>query len=176
LGGTPKANLLVAGRSLLVRTRQLLPAAGRIVVVGQVDDVDALGSNVVVTQERPPGGGPVAGLDAGLALVDAPVVVVLAVDMPLLTRSTIDQLIGECTTKEAAMLVDESGRRQPLAAVYRTSALREALDRLGPPAGRAMRDVVAGLAVTEISTHPDETLDCNTWKDVARARRILEDS
>jgi molybdopterin-guanine dinucleotide biosynthesis protein A len=178
LGGVSKSALVVAGRSLLVHALDAMGGSERIIVVGAVTGagLDALGTNVVVAREEPPGGGPVAGLEAGLALVEAPVVAVLAVDMPLVTRATIEELSAGCATREAVMLVDADGRRQPLAAAYRTSALRTAIARLDRPAGSAMRDLIRRLAVAEISTHPGETLDCDTWDDVVRARRILEES
>jgi molybdopterin-guanine dinucleotide biosynthesis protein A len=178
LGGTSKAQLLVAGRSLLVRAVDLLSAAQRIVVAGATDQAvpPEIAAAVVVTCERPIGGGPVAGLDAALGEVESPVVVVLAVDMPLVRGATVAELVARCADGEAVMLVDADGRRQPLAAAYRTDVLRAAIARLGSAAGQSMRDLVAELAITEISTDPDETLDCDTWDDVARARRILEDS
>jgi molybdopterin-guanine dinucleotide biosynthesis protein A len=177
LGGIAKSELVVAGRSLLVRAIDTMAGAARIIVVGATVGSDLeLATNVRLTSEQPPGGGPVAALEAGLGLVEAPVTAVLAVDMPLVTPSTIDELVAECATSEAAMLVDADGLRQPLAAAYRTAVLRAAIARQHQPAGSAMRDLIRGLAVTEISTHPGETLDCDTWDDVARVRRILEES
>jgi hypothetical protein len=73
------------------------------------------------------------------------------------------------------VLVDGQGRRQPLAAAYRTTALAAALSSLDQIPKTAMRDLLSRLAVRELSTHPDETLDCDTWENVAQARRILEE-
>ncbi|MFP5220348.1 MAG: NTP transferase domain-containing protein [Actinomycetes bacterium] len=44
------------------------------------------------TREQPVGGGPAAGLRAGLALVRSPVVVVLAADLPFVDTAAVDAL------------------------------------------------------------------------------------
>ncbi|GAB3950055.1 hypothetical protein GCM10027614_49870 [Micromonospora vulcania] len=66
-------------------------AASR-VLVGPVDVVPP---GVRVTREDPPGGGPVAAMAAGLALLDpgTTVVALLAADLPLLTRAAVGELL-----------------------------------------------------------------------------------
>jgi molybdopterin-guanine dinucleotide biosynthesis protein A len=171
LGGADKAQVVLGGRSLLSRALDAMAGAGSVVVVGDV--VEPVGRAQVVV-EAPAGGGPVAAVDAAVPLVNAAVVAVLAVDMPLVTSSVIDELADAAVGHDGCVLVDAQGRRQPLAAAYRTSAITAALSRLGRIPGSAMRDLLTGLEVAEIWTHTDETLDCDTWDSVAQARRILE--
>lgn len=70
-------------------------------------------------------------------------------------------------------LIDENGHQQPLAAVYRSRALREALTRLETPAGASMRQLVSRLSMLELHAHGRATLDCDTWTDVKRCRELL---
>ncbi|TCB92738.1 bifunctional protein IspD/ispF [Micromonospora zingiberis] len=72
--------------------------------------------------------------------------------------------------------VDQSGRRQPLCGVWRPAALRAALDRLtvrrGELAGASLRELLAGLAVREMTWSgegPPPWFDCDTERDLRRA-------
>src|SRR5690606_20017954 len=80
LGGVDKAALEVGGRSLLSRVLDGVRAARRTVVVGAVDVPDG----ILRTVEVPQGGGPVAGIAAGLTVLgEGPGwTLVLAVDQP----------------------------------------------------------------------------------------------
>ena len=73
--GQDKATLDVAGATLLDRTLDGIPAAIDVIVAGPPVAVTRAGVRFV--QEVPPGGGPVAGIDAALVSVTEPVVVVL---------------------------------------------------------------------------------------------------
>jgi molybdopterin-guanine dinucleotide biosynthesis protein A len=179
LGGVDKAEINVGGGTL---PRMAIGATGwarATVVVGPDRDVPG---DVLITQEDPPGGGPVAAVAAGLrllALDDAvDVAVVLACDMPFVDSEAIHRLVRELAERpgvDAVMYVDADGRRQYLAAAYRTARLADAITAVGDPAGASMRSVVAGLTVAEIAAHPELTLDCDTWQDVERTRRLLEE-
>jgi hypothetical protein len=171
--------------------------ASRVVVVGP----PAPGVTAdVVTSESPAGGGPTAALEAGLAHVTAPVVAALAGDLPFLTRDVVDDLrlaLGVDPTAAAAVLVDDTGRDQPLCAVWRTELLRDALATVGDPgdgfgeaAGRfgcseatvtlrlygvALRDLFAAAEplvrrTVIVDGGPPPWFDCDTEDDVARAR------
>lgn len=173
LGGVDKAALDIGGRSLLDRALRTVSAAQHVVVVGPQR---ALPSGVICTQERPPGGGPVAALEAGLAYVTAPLAAVLACDMPFVTRASMRELRGALSMSpeasyDGALLVDESGQRQSLAAIYRTDRLRLVLTELAPTGGTPMRAVLAGLRMLEVAANTGQTWDCDTWADVGRARR-----
>jgi molybdopterin-guanine dinucleotide biosynthesis protein A len=179
LGGADKAAIEVAGATLLERTLDATGGAVVTVVVGPAREVRA---GVVVVQEQPPGGGPVAAVAAGLRATAAAsatdVVIVLACDMPFVDTAALDGLVRELVDRDdadAALYVDGDGRSQYLAAAYRRERLSEAVEAIGEAGGASMRAVVARLTVAEIAAHPDLTLDCDTWQDVERTRRILED-
>lgn len=181
--GRDKATLDVAGASLLDRTLRGVPAEVAVVVAGPAVTVDRGGVRFV--QEDPPGGGPVAGLDAALPLVTAPVVVVLATDLPLigaLPEALASGLVGEgpAVDADAVLAEDVSGRPQQLCAAYRTEALRRAIAEAGPAAGAAMRDVVARLQMSTVrvpAASPvgavDPTWDIDTPEDVQRLAELL---
>ncbi|MGW1373408.1 DUF6457 domain-containing protein [Streptomyces sp. NPDC002446] len=194
LGGADKPALSVGGRSLLDRVIAACPDAAITVVVGPGRPTARA---VVHALEDPPGGGPLAALDAGLRHSTAPTVLVLSADLPFLTVATVRSLLSAATRTaggagpggdstphdppcDGAMLQDASGRDQPLVAAYRAASLRRELTRVraerGTLAGLPLRAVLDRLAVERV---PDATssasFDCDTWEDIGAARaRIRE--
>lgn len=161
LGGVDKASVVVRGRTLLDHVLDAVALAERTVVVGpRKDDVP----DVTWAREDPPGGGPVAGLAAGLAHVTTDLVVVLAVDQPGITRSTVDRLLA-AVGDTGAVLVDDEGRSQWLIGAWRTEAVRRAL----PPDPRdaSMRSVLGPLDAAAVLARPGEARDVDTPRDLA---------
>jgi hypothetical protein len=74
-------------------------------------------------------------------------------------------------TEAGAHLVDETGRPQWLAGIYRRSALDAALAELGDPAGRSARRLLSGLALRPVEAPASATADIDTWEDLGIARR-----
>ena len=179
LGGVAKPLLTLGGSRLVDRVLRAAAAAHRRVVVGPDPRTAAAD---VVTREQPPGGGPVAGLVAGLAHVDCPAVVVLAADLPFLTTETVDLLrstlagADDRQPPDAAVLVDDSGHEQYLIAAWRTERLRDIVSGHGQPGG-SMRAVLAQavrparVPAARGEGAPPPWLDCDTEEDLARARR-----
>jgi molybdopterin-guanine dinucleotide biosynthesis protein A len=174
LDGVDKADLDIGGTTLLERAVASVASAHRSIVVA---DPRPLTRTVIWTREEPPGTGPVAATAAGLANAHSPVVVVIACDMPMVTADTIRRLRAALDNpapeSDAAMLVDENGRRQLLAAAYHRDALAAALDALGDPRNKSMRALVAPLRIVEVASVGAETLDCDTWEDVRRSQTLL---
>ncbi|WP_413230138.1 molybdenum cofactor guanylyltransferase [Kitasatospora herbaricolor] len=176
LGGADKPGLTVGANTLLDRVLAACAGAATSVVVGPARPTTRTG--LCWTREQPPGGGPVAAVAAGLAQVSAPVVLLLAADLPFLDERTVHRLVealdgpgGEGpNTPEAVLLVDAAGRDQPLAAAYRTAALRAALAALGDPAGLPLRRLTGGLRTVRLADADGVTHDCDTWEELARAR------
>jgi molybdopterin-guanine dinucleotide biosynthesis protein A len=178
LGGADKPGVRVGGRALLDRVLGACEGAGRSVVVG--------GRRPTVrpvrwTREDPPGGGPLAALDAGVRCVDAATVLVLSADLPFLGEETVSRLIGtlETSGKEAALLTDADGRDQPLVAAYRTEPLRREIALLateyGGLAGLPLRLLSHELDLARVDADPFASFDCDTWEDISTARaRIRE--
>ncbi|MFF0163184.1 NTP transferase domain-containing protein [Streptomyces sp. NPDC005263] len=185
LGGADKPGMRVGGRALLDRVLAACADARTTVVVA---DPRPTVRPVTWARERPPGGGPVAALYAGLRYTTAQHVVVLSADLPFLTEEPVRRLLTTLGTSgaEGVLLTDTDGRDQPLVAAYRTSALRRELTALGGmpvkggPAesggltGLPLRRLTAGLDLTRVPD-PVASFDCDTWDDIATARaRIRE--
>jgi len=175
--GEDKSRATLAGRTLLDHVTAGIPDEVICIVVGPPP---ATASRIlVVAIEDPPDGGPVAAVACGIAVVPTTVVVVLAVDMPFVASHT-PRLLAALETAgpdiDAVVPIDASGRRQPLAAAYRTASLRHAVESLDPVRGRAMRDVLAELRVLElVIDEADATafLDIDTPEDLEEARRTV---
>jgi molybdopterin-guanine dinucleotide biosynthesis protein A len=177
LGGAAKPALPVAGRTMLDRVLRAVPDATPVVVVGKVPA--ELPAGIRTTVEDPPGSGPVAAAAAGFALLphDAAEVALLAADLPFLTPPAIAHLRQqlEASTADGALYVDTDGRRQLLCGVWRTPALRAALDRLSKGrglAGASMRALFADLDAREVAwtePGPPPWFDCDTDEDLRQA-------
>jgi molybdopterin-guanine dinucleotide biosynthesis protein A len=180
LGGADKPGLPVAGRALIDRVLDACAGAATTVVVGPRR---AIARPVVWAREDPPGGGPLPALSAGLREVTAETVLVLAADLPFLSRKTVGALLaalGEDEGRDGVVLTDPGGRDQTLAAAYRTEALRQHLALIaaehGTLTGLPLRLLTGELALRRL---PDPTgqasFDCDTWDDLSTARaRIRE--
>jgi molybdopterin-guanine dinucleotide biosynthesis protein A len=191
LGGRDKPALPVGGRSMLRRVLDAVAGASPRVVVGPART--DLPPDVVQVRERPPGGGPVAALAAGLAALnadagsmagagagsmadaDAGFVAVLAADLPFLTSADVNALrqAARVGDRDGAVLLDADGRQQWLCGVWRTGALRGRLAELSPPAGQSMRTLVSGLRPQGVDHRelagPPPWYDCDTEDDYRRA-------
>jgi molybdopterin-guanine dinucleotide biosynthesis protein A len=140
-GGRDKTAADLSGRPVLAHVVQGLPADWPVVVVGPPDHPFAQAADPATvhwTREEPPGGGPVAGLAAGLAVLpeEVEIVVVLAGDLPF-AGPAVPRLVAALSGSpaDAVVGVDPGGRRQPLLGTYRTAPLRAALGTVGD-AGR----------------------------------------
>ncbi|MGY1857018.1 molybdenum cofactor guanylyltransferase [Modestobacter sp. SYSU DS0290] len=171
LGGQPKPQLDVGGRTMLAAVLAAVPDARPRIVVGPPQDVPA---GVTLVREDPPGGGPVPALAAGLAAVpgDVDVVAVLAGDLPFITP----QLVAELRTRlsgDGVLVVDDSGRDQLLLGLWRTGVLRAALTGARPHA--PLRSVLGPLAPVRHRPRvppgsPAPWTDCDTPAELAAAR------
>lgn len=168
LGGVDKPALLVGAHSLLDRVLSAVVDADRGIVVGPMRTTER---PVLWTVEQPPGGGPVAALAAGLRLVTAAAVVVVAGDLPFLTGAVVHQLLDAALGRDGALLVDAEGRDQLLVGAWRTESLHAALP--ADPAGARLGAMLAGLDVARVASPAQERapwFDCDTEDDLATAR------
>jgi molybdopterin-guanine dinucleotide biosynthesis protein A len=169
LGGRDKAGLRVGGRTLLDRALSATQSAAQVVLVGEPVDTPR---PVIWTREHPAGGGPAAGLLAGVDALDGPpaLVAVLAVDMPGVTTGTFERLTGLLAADPAAdgaVLVDAEGHRQTLAAVYRTVALLRARPaHRADEHGLSIRRLLAPLTLREVPAVAAEAADIDTAADL----------
>ena len=161
LGGADKPGLVVGGATLLDRVLEACSGAARTVVVGPARESSR---PVVWVREDPPGGGPVPALVAGLAEVTAEVVVLLAADLPFLTRDVVETLAGR-----APAVLTDGARPQWLCGAWPAAQLREAATGAGPRLG-ALLEPLAPEIVTWAGEGSPWT-DCDTEEDLEQARR-----
>ncbi len=164
MGGIDKSGIEIGGRTLLEHTLTALLDLPEVVVVGPEVPTSR---PVTFTREDPAGGGPAAGLLAGLlAFPRMPdLVLVLAVDMPRVTATTVERLRAAATGHpDGAVLVD--GRRQHLCAAYRTEALLTAAPTTELRHGLPMHRLVGGLRLGEVAAYGEEARDVDTWRDL----------
>ena len=175
MGGVDKASIELDGVTLLERALAATMTATEVVVVG---DQVPTSRPVTWTREDPRGGGPAAGLLAGLdRFLRVPdLVAALAVDMPRVGPGTFARLVEAVgPAYDGALLVDATGKRQPLCGVYRHSALLRARpeqheDEHGLPVHR----LLSGLALAEVPAVAHEADDVDTWTDLKALREMRE--
>jgi molybdopterin-guanine dinucleotide biosynthesis protein A len=173
MGGVDKAGIELHGVTLLERALAATMTAWEVVVVG---DQVPTSRPVTWTCEDPRGGGPAAGLLTALTRFLRPpgLVQVLAVDMPRVTPGTFARLTETLADPafDAAALVDDTGRRQPLCAVYRHAALLAAAP--GNPErwhGLSMHHLLEPIRVRDVPSHSGEARDVDTWTDLRELRQ-----
>lgn len=136
MGGTDKAFLEIDGQSVFQRTLTLLRACFPQVIVVSNCPQRYHHFEVQVTQDEFPHRGPLAGIHAGLKLVELPYAFVVACDMPFLRSEPIAYLVRR-VVRQDAVVPWWDGDIEPLHAVYAT--------RLRPRMGEALRRGVGAI-------------------------------
>jgi molybdopterin-guanine dinucleotide biosynthesis protein A len=177
MGGGDKTALdLGAGRSVLGHLVRALGPSVPLVIVGPPR---ALEREVLWARESPTGGGPLAGLAAGLAALDtrpgsADWVVALAGDQPFAAEAVPELLAaagGADPEVNAVVGTDVDGRLQPLLAAYRRAVLRDRLS--GPATGSSMHSLLDRLVVRTVTLPARALLDVDDPAALAAARRAM---
>lgn len=195
LGGVSKADLDLGGRRLLDLVLDAVAPVRRIVVVAP--ESVAVPAHVLRTLEDPPGGGPVAGIAAGLAtlreasIADADVpgaapgaassgaadVLILACDMPG-AAGVVPSLLRAAEARpgeaDGVIAVGTDGRRQNLAVVARAGALARSLAD-GGDRDRSVRSLLATLALVDCPIADAVLGDVDTWEQHAAWQTRLAD-
>lgn len=176
LGGGDKTALEVGGTSILARLLSGLPTVPTVVVGPTPTGPLPGGLAPLWTREDPPGGGPAAGLAAGVAALPPTVeiVVVLAGDQPFAAGAVRGLLNALHRTPgvDAVLGTDAGGRAQPLLAAYRAPALARILPQVR--SGDSIRSVVAGISRAFLPIDSEECLDVDNSDDLRKAREIVQ--
>ena len=172
LGGPSKPDLAVGGRRLLDIALSAAGGARRVVVVGDVE----VPAGVVRTREEPWFGGPVAGLEAGLARLEEPAewTLLLACDLPD-AEAAVACLLAATPAAEhdGVCLLDADGRLQWLLGCYRTAALRARLADRGDPPLTALYRLLGPLNLLGVDPGTASVDDLDTPADALRWTTIL---
>lgn len=194
LGGVDKLALTVGGVRLLDRVLTPLAELGwPAVVVGPWRAVADGLPEPTWARESPAGGGPAAGLAAGLTLAaglglprpagtpeSTPLVAVLAGDLPHLRADALASLAAAASQEisaggAGALAVDDDGIEQLLLGVWSRQSLLAAVSAGSRPptaAGASVRSVLGPLrpARVVLRGEPAPWSDCDTDADLAAAR------
>ena len=167
LGGLDKPGAVVGGMSLLDRVLAGCPDAARRVVVGPRRPTLR---PVLWTREHPVGGGPVPALAAGLELVTADIVLLLAADLPFFSAACAQQLVE---LAPAVLLGD--GRPQWLCGAWPTATLRSAVAGATASGTARLGEVLSTLQPAEVRWQGNDRPweDCDTAQDLQRARELV---
>jgi molybdopterin-guanine dinucleotide biosynthesis protein A len=116
--GQDKALLLVAGEPLVVRTARLVEsAAGEATVIGNPEVYRAL--ELRAAGDDWPSAGPLGGIATALGATKASWNLVVACDLPYLTRAWLNYLIARALASQADAVLPMNARGpEPLCAVY----------------------------------------------------------
>jgi molybdopterin-guanine dinucleotide biosynthesis protein A len=175
--GADKALLEIGGAPLLVRAATLLaPLTATVTVVGAPQRYAHLNLRVIADDQ--PGLGPLGGIATALGHTSSLWNLIVACDLPYLTREWLDYLIGRALASSADALLPQSEHGdEPLCAVYH--------QRCAAPIARALargvRKVTDGLAACVVEKvllaewKPFDSSGClfknmNTPEDYAAAR------
>ena len=188
LGGVDKTRESLSGTTVLDYLLADLPPGWPVVCVGEMR---ATTRSVQWCRESPAGGGPVAGIAAGLeltrhlgaatdhganpdiAMPGNAICVVVGGDMPFAAAAlpTLVDALNAQPALDAVLASDPDGRRQPLLAAYRFEALRTALPR--ESGGARLMAVVDALVVGTVPCDSHTVLDVDTPEALEEARHIV---
>jgi len=183
--GTDKAALVVEGRTLLQRAVDAV--AG---VVEEVVLVGAPGRPLPAVEASVPlrrvddlveGEGPLAGIAAGLAAIEAPVTLVVGCDMPWLQPALLELLLARAEAGARLVVPMSGGRPEGLCSAWRVDALPVVLEHFEAGDRRVM-SIAADLEVVRLDpadyaeADPDgrSFRNLNTPDELARASSELE--
>lgn len=177
LGGVSKPDLVLGGVRLIDRVCAALTGACGAGCVAVVPPAVRVPDGVTRTLEDPPGGGPLAGIDAGvsaLGLGARGLVVVVSVDAPGASEF-VPLLLAEPLGEAADGRIVRGGDPEPfdqyLMGVYRAASLRRAIDEAvaahGSVRGVGVRRALRSLALERVDMRAAACRDVDTAEDVA---------
>ena len=162
LGGVAKHELVIDGRSIFDRQREVLaPRVAEIVISGAT----IAGHRTV--RDAIEGVGPLAGIAAGLAAVTTPWLLVVAGDMPHLTGALVDTMIAARADSLDAIGLRVGALPEPLLCLLHVR-VREVVERR-LAAGRFKASGLLtdeGLRVTWLDADPGTVVNINSPGDL----------
>jgi molybdenum cofactor guanylyltransferase len=146
--GRDKAALELGGEPMLERTARLLASvAGPPAVIGNFSGHDSFGLRVF--GDDWPGAGPLGGISTALRVSSAPWNLVVACDLPYLTKAWLDFLVARALVSQGDAVIPANMRgAEPLCAVYHKrceAAIRAALERGTRKVTDGLKDLLVEL-------------------------------
>jgi molybdopterin-guanine dinucleotide biosynthesis protein A len=178
--GRDKGLLELGGVPLILQTARLVEGvAGQAAVIGNAEAYKSLGLRLI--GDDWPGAGPLGGIATALRASDAPWSLVVACDLPYLTRSWLEYLIARALASKAdAVLPMNALGAEPLCAIYHKRcepAIRKALESGTRKVTDGLKDVrIETIAPAEWKAFDSEGLlfkNMNSPEDYEEARAKL---
>lgn len=168
--GRDKAGLELNGRTLLAHQIAVARALGAATVfISGRAGVDYARQDCPLLYDAWPEAGPLAGIERGLAGATTPLLLILAIDLPHLQRSTLHRLAAACRANCGAVPFHD-GRPEPLAAFYPRSAHALAVQALAN-GHYAVGDFVAACQTAKLvephALRPEEIPEFANWNTPA---------
>lgn len=174
--GSDKAFAEFEGESLASRAARIVEAAFpgvRTTFIAATEEqfgIETRRLDRPVVFDRRPGFGAWSGLYTALFYSKAEWTLLLACDLPFMTKGYLRRVADERTTEvDAIVSRDADGRIQPLCAMYRSSAVRDLVERESsnnaerlPP----LRDLFAEIRATFVDAADGELRNVNTPSDL----------
>jgi len=174
--GRDKAALTLEGETLLAIAVEILrPLVRNIFVVGGPDRYPETQN----LQDLIPDAGPLSGILTALCASTSELLLVRAVDLPLIATSTLQDLIAASKGADITMIRTPDGRKHPLCAVYSKRCIEPARKSLILGLRRVEHLLeyntlsVRILNSEEIGGIPEEFTNINTPEDMEKARKLL---
>lgn len=182
--GRSKAALELEGVPMLVRTARLVQTVSGAApgVIGNLSGADSYG--LAATADEWPGAGPLGGIATALRASNAPWNLIVACDLPYLTKPWLEFLVARARASQADAVVPTNTRgAEPLCAMYHKRCepvIRAAIER----GVRKVTDGLMDLLVELIDPFEWKAFDSegrlfknmNTPEDYEEARRRFEHS
>ncbi len=181
LGGADKAALMIGGARIIDRQLAVLTeVAGEVLIVAN-DPARYAAFQIPVIPDVIPGAGALGGVYSALCAAHNDAVVVLACDLPFVTRALVDRLIDELEREDDVVMPRSARGLEPLCAVYRTRAAQRIRRRI-ERGELQMSELARELRVHEVGPEALAAYDLegrlfvnvNTPHDYVRARTWVE--
>jgi FdhD protein len=144
LGGTSKTNIIIGGRSILERITDVIgDIFDELIIVTNNPGEFITYPQYMITKDKFPGLGPIAGIHSGLLSCSGNAVFVFAGDMPFLNKMLILEMISYFETVHGDILVPKIGTNiEPLHAIYGKRALVNLEKFIASGKSMAIRDFI----------------------------------
>jgi molybdopterin-guanine dinucleotide biosynthesis protein A len=177
--------------------KALLPLAGRPLIEHMLNRIDDLGNEILVTTNRPqdyeflgvrlvsdpvPGLGVLNGLHTALDAAREKSVLVLACDLPFVSRPLLEHLVSLASQADVVVPHHEDGF-EPLHAIYKKQACLPAIGAVLAAGEKRLLSFYPMVHVLHVERSDLSRLDprglsffnVNTLEDLAQAERILSE-
>ena len=187
--GKAKGLLEFGGEPLILRiARTIEPLVSSVTAVGPSERYAALGLQVIEDQqfgiagERGKSPGPLAGIASALSASRTDWNLILACDLPYLSREWLDWLLARTTVSNGQIIMPRTeGGSEPLAAVYRRecaepiiAALHRGIRKVTDATARLQTDFVTEREWHHIDPEGRVLRNMNALEDYEEARKWLE--